>query len=69
MAVPKKRMSNSKTAMRRAQWDKMTAPTLSTCPNCREALRPHRICGNCGHYAGKEIIAGLQPDAAASSES
>lgn len=67
MAVPKKRMSNSKTAMRRAQWDKMPAPTISTCPNCKEAIRPHRICGNCGHYAGKMIIAGLQPDAAGES--
>lgn len=63
MAVPKKRMSNSRTAMRRAQWDKMTAPTVSHCATCGESVRPHRICGNCGHYAGREIIAGLHTDA------
>ena len=66
MAVPKKRMSNSRTAMRRAQWDKIPTPTLNTCKNCGEASRPHRVCGNCGHYAGREIIAGLStPEAAA----
>lgn len=68
MAVPKKRMSNSKTAMRRAQWDIMTKPTISTCKNCGETTRPHRICGNCGHYAGREVLAGRQVDVAPTPE-
>jgi large subunit ribosomal protein L32 len=66
MAVPKKRMSNSRTAKRRAQWDVITAPTLTTCPNCGAAVRPHHVCGACGMYRGRQVlaVAATEPGAA-----
>lgn len=57
MAVPKKRMSNSKTAMRRAHWDVIKAPTLTTCPSCSAPVRPHHVCASCGKYKGREVLA------------
>jgi large subunit ribosomal protein L32 len=30
--------------------------TLGRCPRCNQAVKPHRICGNCGHYRGKTVI-------------
>ena len=27
------------------------------CPNCGELKRPHHVCGACGHYADREVIA------------
>ena len=65
MAVPKKRMSRSRTGKRRANWDVITAPTLSTCANvsCGAPVRPHRVCGACGMYRGRQVLAGSAPAA------
>ena len=56
MAVPKKRKSPSKRDSRRANHDKVAAPTLIPCPNCEELMVPHRVCPACGHYRGREVI-------------
>lgn len=56
MAVPKGKTSKSKKNMRRAN-DYLSAPGISTCPQCQEPKMPHRVCSNCGTYKGKEIIA------------
>ncbi|MFO7813127.1 MAG: 50S ribosomal protein L32 [Pelovirga sp.] len=55
MAVPKKKTSKSKKNMRRAH-DAISAPGISTCPNCNEIKLPHRVCSSCGNYKGKEVI-------------
>ena len=55
MAVPFRRTSKTKKRMRRTHLKK-TAPTLTTCPKCGAAIRPHRACTKCGNYAGKEVI-------------
>lgn len=55
MAVPKRRKSKSRRDMRRAQHDKISAPNLVPCPNCGEPKLPHRVCGYCGHYRGREV--------------
>ena len=55
MANPKKRHSKSRRDKRRANW-KVKATSVSTCSQCRQPKRPHRVCVNCGHYDGKEII-------------
>ena len=55
MAVPKKRMSKSKTRMRRAH-QAVSATNLSSCPQCGEPKAPHRVCGSCGHYRGRQIF-------------
>ncbi len=56
MAVPKRKTSRSKRDMRRAHHDKVRAPTLILCPNCQEVMMPHRVCGSCGHYNGREVV-------------
>ncbi|MBM4341912.1 MAG: 50S ribosomal protein L32 [Deltaproteobacteria bacterium] len=63
MAVPKKRQSRTRTATRRAQWDVIQAPTLTLCANpaCRAPVRPHRVCGACGMYRGKQVLAVAAP--------
>ena len=56
MAVPKKKISRSRRNMRRfAGGNKLAKPTISTCPNCSEPTRPHRVCA-CGFYAGKSVV-------------
>jgi large subunit ribosomal protein L32 len=55
MPVPKKRMSKSKTRMRRAH-DALRAPSLGPCPQCDELKEPHRVCPMCGHYRGIQIV-------------
>lgn len=55
MAVPKRRTSRSKSAMRRAQHDKVTAPNVAPCANCGEPTMPHRVCPSCGHYKGAKV--------------
>lgn len=56
MSLPKRRTTRMKRNMRRANHDKVAAPTLIACPNCGAMSVPHRVCGACGHYAGREVI-------------
>ncbi|MPZ51286.1 MAG: 50S ribosomal protein L32 [Acidimicrobiia bacterium] len=59
MAVPKKKMSRSRTRRRKAEW-KVAAPTLHSCPTCGQPKLPHRACTNkngCGTYRGREVVA------------
>lgn len=55
MAVPKRRKTRSKMRMRRAHW-RVKAPSLSRCPQCREPKQQHRVCANCGYYAGRQVV-------------
>jgi large subunit ribosomal protein L32 len=57
VAVPKRRQSSSKRDMRRANHDKVAPPNLVPCPNCSAPMVSHRVCGACGHYKGREILA------------
>lgn len=66
MAVPKRRTSRSKRDMRRANHDRVAAPSLTRCTNCGETMRPHRVCPACGFYAGEQIVA--KPEAATPAE-
>jgi large subunit ribosomal protein L32 len=56
MAVPKQKQSHSRTNKRRSQ-HKLTAPTYNACPQCHSPRLPHRVCGTCGFYAGREVVA------------
>lgn len=55
MAVPKKKMSKSKTRMRRAH-QALELPNRSACPQCGAPKEPHRVCPECGHYRGRQIF-------------
>jgi large subunit ribosomal protein L32 len=55
MAVPKKKQSKTRSAKRSANW-KSQAPAYAECPHCHQPKLPHRVCGNCGHYAGRQAV-------------
>ncbi len=56
MAVPKRKTSKARRDKRKSQNMKMAAPGLSTCPQCHEPKLPHRVCPNCNHYDGKDVM-------------
>jgi large subunit ribosomal protein L32 len=44
--------------MRRSAWMAgFKAPASTPCPRCQEPKLPHRLCANCGYYAGREVVA------------
>lgn len=55
MAVPKKKMSRSRTRSRKAAW-KVEAPRSVACEQCGKPKLPHRACRECGTYAGREVL-------------
>ena len=55
MAVPKQRQSHARTSKRRAQ-HKISAPPLTSCPQCHSPRLPHRVCPVCGTYAGRTAV-------------
>jgi large subunit ribosomal protein L32 len=55
MAVPKKKQSKTRSSTRRATW-KAEAPGYSACPQCKQPKLAHRVCANCGYYAGRQAI-------------
>lgn len=56
MAVPKKRTSRTRRDKRRAT-HRAGKPRLNECPRCHSPRLPHRVCPECGTYAGREVIA------------
>jgi large subunit ribosomal protein L32 len=57
MAVPKRRQSKSRSAIRRAQVMKQPVPHVIPCPRCGEPRLPHRACSDCGFYKGRTAVA------------
>lgn len=56
MAVPKSKITKSKRNMRRSH-DALVAGNPAECANCGELKRPHHVCGACGHYDSREVVA------------
>ena len=56
MAVPKQKTGRASTHTRRSANDRIDAPSRSVCPQCGEVKLPHRVCGNCGYYKGREVV-------------
>lgn len=56
MAVPKKKISKSRRGMRRAH-QALTAVASVECPNCGEPKLAHHVCGSCGHYDQRVVLA------------
>jgi large subunit ribosomal protein L32 len=52
---PKRKVSSSRRDRRRTH-DALEASNLVACSNCGEMRLPHRVCPNCGHYKGREVI-------------
>jgi len=55
MAVPRNRLSNARTNKRRAH-HAIKEKFLSQCSNCSAKQMPHRICQECGYYAGRAVL-------------
>ena len=55
MATPKRKTTKAKSRMRAAHW-KSTPPAYAECPQCHQPKLPHRVCGNCGYYAGRQAV-------------
>ena len=55
MAVPKRKTSKSRRDKRRNHY-KAEMPTISSCSNCGEPMKPHNICKKCGFYNGRKVI-------------
>jgi large subunit ribosomal protein L32 len=53
--VPKKKTSKSSRDSRRSH-HALTAPNLSSCPNCKELKPSHTVCPSCGYYGGREVL-------------
>lgn len=56
MAVPKRKTSKARRDKRRASSYRLPKVTIGECLNCHEPKLPHRVCGACGYYDGKEVI-------------
>jgi large subunit ribosomal protein L32 len=56
VAVPKKKTSKSRRDKRRANHDRISAPTISSCRECGAPTPPHQACPACGTYRGRQVI-------------
>ena len=56
MAVPKRKQSKSRSAIRRAQVKKQPVPHFAPCPRCSEPRISHRVCPSCGYYKDRMVI-------------
>jgi large subunit ribosomal protein L32 len=54
MANPKRRHSNTRTRLRRAN-DALKLKSATQCPQCKAFILPHRVCRACGYYKGKLV--------------
>ena len=54
MAVPKRKTSTARRDKRRTHW-KLTEPSITKCSHCGQTKISHRVCDNCGYYAGLEV--------------
>ncbi len=55
MAVPMRKLSKRRTRMR-ASHHAIQPRSLRACPQCNHPGLPHRVCGNCGFYRGREVV-------------
>lgn len=55
MSVPKKRQNRRKKGTR-ASHHGLDKTGLTTCPKCKQPVRPHTVCQNCGYYKGRNVL-------------
>jgi len=56
MAHPKTRISKQRKRKRRTHY-KIEAPNVIACSNCGSPKLTHHICGECGYYRNRALIA------------
>lgn len=55
MPTPKQRHTKSRRNRQRSH-HALSGQKLSPCPKCGALVMSHRLCVNCGTYAGKEVV-------------
>lgn len=55
MAVPKRKLSKSRSRKRRSH-QSVKPKQLSHCPQCGTAVPTHVVCPNCGYYQGRTMV-------------
>ncbi len=55
MAHPKHKISRTRGRKRRSHQG-LRVPQLTPCRNCHAPKPPHRVCPQCGWYAGREVV-------------
>jgi large subunit ribosomal protein L32 len=66
MAVPKKRTTRARRDLRRfSSAYKLKALNSITCKGCNAPTLPHRVCAECGHYDGRQVMAAASAGAEA----
>jgi large subunit ribosomal protein L32 len=55
MPNPKRRHSKQRRDKRRTHW-KLDGPAAGKCSNCGQPKMHHRLCPNCGHYDGRQVV-------------
>ncbi|MCE5300337.1 MAG: 50S ribosomal protein L32 [Spirochaetia bacterium] len=57
MANVTRKPSRSKSRSRRAANQRVKQHiNVVECPQCHQKKMPHRVCGNCGYYAGRDVL-------------
>lgn len=56
MSVPQRKLSKRRSRMR-ASHHAIRSRRLTACSRCNYMKPSHRVCPNCGYYAGREVIA------------
>ena len=57
MANLTRKTSKAKSRQRRSANMKLVQNvSIAECPNCHQKKTQHRICENCGHYDGKNVL-------------
>ncbi len=44
------------TGRKRRTHQSLSVPQLTPCRNCHAPKQSHRVCPQCGHYAGREVV-------------
>jgi len=55
MALPKRKHSKARRDKSRTHW-KLAMPSMTMCPQCAQPVVPHRVCGRCGYYRGRQVL-------------
>jgi len=56
MPVPKRKRSRARRDSRFAN-KFIKVKSFASCSNCQAAITSHKICGSCGYYKGRKIMA------------
>lgn len=54
--LPKKRISRTRQARKRARYLRVKLPHMVVCNTCNTLHISHTVCANCGSYNGSQVV-------------